>query len=114
MSRRGESGRTKLPIVVSQGEPSGIGPEVAVKAWSQLNGAVRGRPIELIGNTEVFRQAAAFAKIDARALDGAISDVDGTVRAEPGRPSPENAKAVTGAIERAVDACRSGKACGSE
>jgi 4-hydroxythreonine-4-phosphate dehydrogenase len=110
LSRRGESGRTKLPIVVSQGEPSGIGPEVAVKAWSQLNGSVRGRPIELIGNSDVFLNAAAFSKIDARALNGAIDDIGGTVRAAPGRPSPENAKAVTGAIERAVDACRSGKA----
>ena len=81
-----------------------------MKAWSQLNGSVRGRPIELIGNTDVFRKASSFAKIDARALDGAIIDIGGTVRAEPGRPSPENAKAVTGAIERAVDACRSGKA----
>jgi 4-hydroxythreonine-4-phosphate dehydrogenase len=110
LSKHGESGRTKLPIVVSQGEPSGIGPEVAVKAWSQLNGSVRGRPIELIGNTDVFRKAAAFAKVDARGLDAAIVDIGGAVRAEPGHPLAENAKAVTGAIARAVEACRSGKA----
>ena len=110
MSKRGESGRTKLPIVVSQGEPSGIGPEVAVKAWSELKGSVRGRPIELVGNTDVFRNAALLAKVDARGLEAAIIDIGGTVRAEPGHPSPANANAVTGAIERAVEACRSGKA----
>ena len=110
MSKRGESGRTKLPIVVSQGEPSGIGPEVAVKAWSELNGSVRGRPIELIGSTDVFRNAASFAKIDAQGLEPAIIDIGAAVRAEPGHPSPANANAVTDAIGRAVEACRSGKA----
>ena len=110
MSKPDETRRTKLPIVVSQGEPSGIGPEVAVKAWSQLKGSVRGRPIELIGNTDVFLQAAAFSKIDARALHTAITDIGGAVRAEAGHPSPENAKGVTTAIARAVEACRDGKA----
>jgi 4-hydroxythreonine-4-phosphate dehydrogenase len=110
LSKRDESRRTKLPIVVSQGEPSGIGPEVAVKAWSHLNGSMRGRPIELIGNTDVFRNAASVAKVDARGLEAAIVDIGGTVRAEPGRPSPANAEAVTGAIARAVEACRSGRA----
>jgi 4-hydroxythreonine-4-phosphate dehydrogenase len=109
LSKRGESRRTKLPIVVSQGEPSGIGPEVAVKAWSHLNGSVRGRPIELIGNTDVFRNAASVAKVDARGLEAAIVDIGGTVRAEPGRPSPANAEAVTGAIARAVESCLSGR-----
>ena len=31
LSRRDE-GRDEAPIVISQGEPSGIGPEIAVKA----------------------------------------------------------------------------------
>ena len=110
MSKRGESRRTKLPVVVSQGEPSGIGPEVAVKAWSQLNGSVRRRPIELIGSTDVFLNAATFAHVDTGALKAAIIESGGTVRAEPGRPSAANANAVTGAIAHAVDACRSGKA----
>jgi 4-hydroxythreonine-4-phosphate dehydrogenase len=110
LSKPDEKRRTKLPIVVSQGEPSGIGPEVAVKAWSALNGAVRGRPIELIGNTDVFLKAAALSKIDAHGLTSAIVDIGGAIRAEPGRPSPDNAKSVTTAIARAVDVCQSGKA----
>ena len=110
LSKRDETRRAKRPIVVSQGEPSGIGPEVAVKAWSLLKGSVRGRPIQLIGSADVFRNAPGFSDADAHGLNAAIHDVGGTVRAEPGRPSPENAKSVTGAIERAVEACQRGDA----
>jgi len=110
LSKPDEKRQTKLPIVVSQGEPSGIGPEVAVKAWSLLDGAVRGRAIRLVGNAELFRRAASFSKIDARALDAAITDIGVTVRAEPGRPSRDNAASVSTAIERSVEACRSGAA----
>jgi 4-hydroxythreonine-4-phosphate dehydrogenase len=105
-----ESRRVKLPIVVSQGEPSGIGPEVAVKAWSLLKGSVRGRPIQLIGNADVFRKALAFAETDPRRLDAAIVDIGGTVHPEPGRPSRENASSVTIAIAHGVEACQRGKA----
>ena len=110
LSKPDEKRRTKLPIVVSQGEPSGIGPEVAVKAWSLLDGSVRGRAIRLIGSADVFLKAAASSKTEARGLDAAITDIGGTVRAEPGRPSRDNAASVTGAIERSVEACRSGAA----
>ena len=110
LSKPDETRRTKLPIVVSQGEPSGIGPEVAVKAWSQLDGTIRGRAIRLIGDADVFLKAAAFSKIGARGLAQAITDIGEAVRAEPGRPSPDNAKSVTAAIERAVASCRNGTA----
>jgi 4-hydroxythreonine-4-phosphate dehydrogenase len=110
LSKPDEKRRAKRPIVVSQGEPSGIGPEVAVKAWSELKGSVRDRPIELIGNTDVFLRAAALSKIDARSLESAIIDIGGAIRAEPGRPSSANAEYVTTAIARAVEECQSGKA----
>ena len=37
------------------GEPSGIGPEVAVKAWVGLRGSCNGRALRLVGVPEVFR-----------------------------------------------------------
>ena len=40
------------------GEPSGIGPEVAAKAWCLLRGQCNGRPLRLVGNTEAFRRHA--------------------------------------------------------
>jgi 4-hydroxythreonine-4-phosphate dehydrogenase len=110
LSKPDETRRTKLPIVVSQGEPSGIGPEVAVKAWSELDGTVRGRAIRLIGNADVFLRAASFSEISARGLAEAITDIGVTVRADPGRPSPDNAKSVTAAIEHTVRDCLSGRA----
>jgi 4-hydroxythreonine-4-phosphate dehydrogenase len=110
LSKRDERRRDKLPIVVSQGEPSGIGPEVAVKAWSRLNGSIRGRAIQLIGNTDVFLKAAALSKIDASGVGSAVIDVGGKVEAELGCPSPINARSVTTAIERSVEACTTGTA----
>ena len=108
MSRHDE-GRTKLPIVISQGEPSGIGPEIAVKAFAALQGEANGHPLQLIGSARVFREAAKLCGIDAETLARAITDT-GEVRAEPGMPSKANAPSVTGAIEKGVRACRAGKA----
>ena len=110
LSKPDEKRRSKLPIVVSQGEPSGVGPEVAVKAWSLLKGSVRGRTIQLIGDGDVFLRAAALSKLDAAALSSSITDIGAKVRAELGRPSPLNAGSITSAIERCVDACKAGKA----
>jgi 4-hydroxythreonine-4-phosphate dehydrogenase len=106
LSRRGE-GAAKLPIVISQGEPSGIGPEIAVKADSALNGSVGGHPLRLIGSARVFREAAERCGIDTRGFS--ISDT-GDIQAEPGKPSSANAASVTGAIEQGVQDCARGRA----
>ena len=110
MSKRGESGRTKLPIVISQGEPSGIGPEVAVKAFASLKGEIAGRRLRLIGDKDVFRQAAECCNIDASVFDGAVIETAHRARAQPGKPSTETAKSVTDAIADGVRACQSGEA----
>jgi 4-hydroxythreonine-4-phosphate dehydrogenase len=83
---------------------------VAVKAWSLLEGSVGGRAIRLVGSAGVFLGAAEFSKIDARGLPEAITDIGAAVRAAPGRPSPDNARSVTEAIEHAVHFCLGGKA----
>lgn len=110
LSKRGESGRAKLPIVISQGEPSGIGPEVAVKAFAALDGTVKGRPLQLLGDGEVFRRACAISRVDPKDIGGAITETAHKVRAEPGHPSPENAGAITAAIADGVRACMERKA----
>jgi 4-hydroxythreonine-4-phosphate dehydrogenase len=106
LSRSGE-GAVKLPIAISQGEPSGIGPEIAVKAFAKLDGAVYGRPLRLVGSAHVFRDAASRSGIDAATLR---IDDSGDIAAEPGKPSKANAASVTGAIEAGVNACRRGEA----
>jgi 4-hydroxythreonine-4-phosphate dehydrogenase len=105
-----DEGSAKLPIVISQGEPAGIGPEIAVKAWAALNGTIDGRKLRLIGSADCFYRAAAFSDIDAAGLAEAILDTDPDARVQPGHPSVENAGIVTGAIERGVRACQNGEA----
>ena len=110
MSRRGEEAGSKLPIVISQGEPAGIGPEVAVKAWAALRGAVDGRTLQLIGSRDLFLETARRCGLDASGLADAIIDTGGNIAGKPGRPDARNAAAVTGAIERGVQACVVGEA----
>jgi 4-hydroxythreonine-4-phosphate dehydrogenase len=102
--------RTRRSIVISMGEPSGIGPEVAVRAWIELRGNVRGRPLRLIGNSEVFFTAARLLHAKPEQLSDAIIDVGQTVRAVPGKPSEDNAKAVTEAIASGAKAAQAGEA----
>jgi 4-hydroxythreonine-4-phosphate dehydrogenase len=104
LSRRDE-GTKKLPIVISQGEPSGIGPEIAIKAFFSLNGRIAGRRLRLIGNAAVFRAAAKTCGLNTDEFADAIVDMGGTVTAEPGKPSPANAGAVTAAIAEGARAC---------
>jgi 4-hydroxythreonine-4-phosphate dehydrogenase len=112
LSKHDEGARSRLPIVISQGEPSGIGPEIAVKAWAALGGQIAGRSLHLIGSAGLFREAAALCDIDLPGLGEAIIDtgLDTGRSSQPGRPSVATAAAVTAAIERGAHACMTGEA----
>ena len=90
------------------GEPSGIGPEIAVKAWAALGGHAGDRPLLLIGDPGTFRAAA--KSLECNIPDDALIDTSHRVRVTPGTPSPENADAVTGAIALGVRLVGSGDA----
>lgn len=109
LSKTGD-GRTRRPILISQGEPSGIGPEIAVKAFARLNGEIAGRPLRIAGTPALQRETAKRLNLDSPALHEAIIETGPSVNAEPGRPSARNAAAVTGAIEYCVAACVNGEA----
>jgi len=102
--------RALKPVIVTMGEPSGIGPEAAVKAWVALSGAVAGRKIRLMGSSDVFQSAAKICGADFAKIAGAIDDIGVKVRAEFGKPSGANARAVTDSIARAVKATAGGEA----
>jgi 4-hydroxythreonine-4-phosphate dehydrogenase len=85
MSRRAETARD-APILLTMGEPAGIGPEIANAAIEALGGHIGTRPLRLVGDDAVL------------------------ARRVPGRPDPANAAAVTVAIETAVRACLAGEA----
>jgi 4-hydroxythreonine-4-phosphate dehydrogenase len=87
------------PILITMGEPAGIGPEVAMAAFDHFGGQIGGRPIKLVGDAGVF-SSHSRALIPTRAR----------ARAVPGKPDAANAPAVIEAIEIAVQAAMAGEA----
>ncbi|WP_027285119.1 4-hydroxythreonine-4-phosphate dehydrogenase PdxA [Rubritepida flocculans] len=99
-------------LALTMGEPAGIGPEIAAKAWRALRaggpaflflgdaGLVAGVPVACVESVE---QA-------ARAFPTALPVLHRPLPASatPGRPSPATAPAVIAAIEEAVALARSG------
>ena len=89
----------ELPILLTMGEPAGIGPEVALGAFKALGGKIGSHPLKLVGDAEIFA-----------AQKAAVIPTKTRVQAAPGKPSSANAAAVTEAIEIAVAACLAGEA----
>ena len=42
------------PILITMGEPAGIGPEVAMAAYAALGGRVGAHPLKFAGDAAVF------------------------------------------------------------
>jgi 4-hydroxythreonine-4-phosphate dehydrogenase len=91
------------PILVTMGDPSGIGPEVAVAAYEALGGCVGLHPLHLIGDPEIFR---AFGKFPNSALVATAK----THSRRMGETDPANASAIIAAIDTAVRAACKGEA----
>lgn len=92
-----ESG--SAPILITMGEPAGIGPEVALAAFEYFGGRIGQRPLKLVGDPALFPgQRAHVIPIATRVTPG------------PGKLEPANADAVTQAIALAVQACMAGEA----
>ncbi|WP_299041588.1 4-hydroxythreonine-4-phosphate dehydrogenase PdxA [uncultured Tateyamaria sp.] len=103
---------TQRPIAISCGEPAGIGPEIAAKAWASLGNSVPmiwiGDPRHLprdVAWTEVSTTSAAVGADALPVLRHAFPDP-----VTPGTPSPSNAQAVIDVIARAVDLVTTGQA----
>ncbi|MEX0697936.1 MAG: 4-hydroxythreonine-4-phosphate dehydrogenase PdxA [Dongiaceae bacterium] len=110
------------PLALTMGEPSGIGPDVTLSAWS--NRAALGLPpFYCLGTAGLLKERAAGLGLDVpieevepagassvfgRALP--VVPLAATVKARAGKPDPENAQAVIEAIARAVGDVRAGLA----
>ena len=92
------------PICITMGEPSGIGPEVAVAAFHALNGTAGTRPLKLVGDAQVFR---ACGNVPDSAL---IASHPVEVPRVAGNADPANTHAVVDAIDEAVALARNGAA----
>ncbi len=110
------------PLVLTQGDPAGIGPELALKAWLMRREAglpafaVIGDPVHLRGLAQSLGwdvPVAESAVADApRIFDSALPvlPLHHRLAARPGRPDPATAGGTIEAIETAVQLVRNREA----
>lgn len=106
------------PLVLTLGEPAGVGPEITAAAWTALKD--HSLPFAVIGDAALLRaQGVPVLEVDspqdaadrfARALPVIHRPLPAPVVA--GRPDPANAPAVADGIEEAVGFALSGQASG--
>ena len=103
------------PLVLTLGDPAGIGAEIAVKAWQKLNGAL---PFNLIGDFTYITEVASSFGVATQKVDTPTSisdilpvlDIPLAVPIQPGFPNSQNAQAVIDAIALAVTLVQTDKA----
>ncbi len=97
------------PVLLTSGDPSGVGPEIALKAWEAGERFVWvGDPRHLPDGCK-WRELADLAEVRQ---SGAMPILrhDFAAPAKPGQPDPANARGVIEVIERAVALVQSGMA----
>ncbi|MGP9790281.1 4-hydroxythreonine-4-phosphate dehydrogenase PdxA [Roseinatronobacter sp. NSM] len=101
------------PLVMSCGDPSGIGPEIALKAWHATGASCPfvwlGDPRHLPEGTE-FERVSAPEQMAGRKFP--VLEVSFAAQAQPGQPDPANAPGVVDAIRQGVALVRAGAASG--
>ncbi|CUH62762.1 4-hydroxythreonine-4-phosphate dehydrogenase 1 [Thalassovita gelatinovora] len=104
----------RSPIALSCGEPAGVGPEIAFRAWELLGDSL---PFFYIGDPRHLPQTAPVVSIDAaedanEACRRGIPVLrhDFPAAARPGQPDPANAQGVIDVIARGVELTQSGAA----
>lgn len=111
------------PLAISIGDPSGIGPDVALAAWLRRDElslppfalltdpqqlAARARHLGLEVQIEVIPTISAASDVFAHALP--VLPLNNTLTDSVGKPLPENAAGIIEAIERAVELTLKGEA----
>ena len=110
------------PLALTQGDPAGIGPELALAAWRQREERALP-PFAYLGNAAVLARLAEQLRlaVPLRSVDWSeaeacfatalpVIELDNASTARPGVPDPANAAGVIEAIERGVAAVESGQA----
>jgi len=118
------SKKISLPIAVTIGEPSGIGPEVILKAWDKRSENSLN-PFFVIGSAIILKKQAENFGLNIpisiitsphQALtlfkkSLPVFDFDCAVNFKFGHPKTETAPMVLGAIDKAVEFITNGSAC---
>lgn len=110
------------PLVVTLGDPAGIGPEITVKAWHALCRSP-AHSFAVLGPYKLFERKLSEAGLDKPQLVASPREAaDVFAHALPvmqmapgdkiteGQPNTANSTLITGSIERAVNFCLSGDA----
>jgi 4-hydroxythreonine-4-phosphate dehydrogenase len=92
------------PLLITMGEPAGIGPEVATAAFAALGGRIGKRPLLLVGDADVFESCGEIPP-------EAIVRTKALAARTPGRAHASNAAATIEAITLAVEMALKGEAC---
>jgi 4-hydroxythreonine-4-phosphate dehydrogenase len=96
------------PILLTSGDPSGVGPELAAKAWAL------GERFVWLGDPRHLPPGTAWRAVDEGEAAGegpmAVLQHPFAAPALPGKPDPANAAGVIAVIERAVRLVMQGKA----
>ncbi|WP_406858214.1 4-hydroxythreonine-4-phosphate dehydrogenase PdxA [Alsobacter sp. KACC 23698] len=113
---------TGLPLVLTQGDPAGIGPELTVRAWLD-RGRAGARPFVAATDPRLLAAAAQRLGVEAplavvepeeagSAFATALPVLAGcaAVEARPGAPDPATAASTIASIDRAVDLVHAGRA----
>ena len=113
--------RTAAPLAVTQGDPSGIGPEIAIKAWLARDANtppwfLLADPQHIARTASSLGLAAPIAQVEpdqtaatfATALP--VVPLKAEVVGAPGKPDPCDAPSTLESIERAVGFVRAGEA----
>jgi 4-hydroxythreonine-4-phosphate dehydrogenase len=112
-----------LPLAVTQGDPSGIGPEITLKAWQARSAATRpwfllADPDHITRVAQKLALAIPIAIVEPQGAAAAfvnalpIVPLDARVIGEPGKPHLDDAAATLEAIEYGVDLVQQGLAHG--
>lgn len=107
---------SQAPLLLTLGDPAGIGPEITLKAWQALKDYPQ-YSFALIAPPEVMTQAGGTIKVIKDLSDVSetfktaipILPIDGAA-AKAGKPSSKHANAITNSIETAVSKALSGDA----
>ena len=104
----------RAPVALSCGEPSGIGPEIALKAWQAIGHEVPffwiGDPAHLPAGAEWHAISAPDQVMASQQTTMPVLEHRFAAPAPAGVPAPENAQSVIDVIARGVDLVRSGQA----
>jgi len=102
------------PVALSCGEPAGIGPEIAVKAWDALRATCPfvwiGDPRHLPPGTPVQEVASPTEATRASATAFPVLSHPFAAATTPGKADPANAPGVVSVLERAVALVQAGEA----